>query len=62
MKYNYKGIEVFKAYDSWQADYVERETGKRFALHRCCMDTRAQAIAEAKANIDFLNLLNEGVA
>ncbi len=56
-RYMYKHIEIFEADRVWQADYV-RANGTRFALHRACCDTKAKALAEAKANVDVLNLLN----
>ena len=56
-KYYYNHIEIFEQDRVWQADYV-RANGTRFALHRACCDTKAKALAEAKANVDVLNLLN----
>ena len=49
----YKNIIVYRSYGTWQADYNDGKN--RFALHRSCCKTKAQAYEEAKANIDYLN-------
>lgn len=52
-KYLYKHIICFQYYGTWNADCVYE--GKRFALHRACCATKANAYEEAKAQIDCLN-------
>ena len=56
-RYYYNHIEVFECNGMWMANYV-RANGTRFALHRACCDTKAKALAEAKLNVDVLNMLN----
>ena len=53
-KYYYKNICVYQYYGTWNADYV-MDNGKRFALHRCCCRTKANAYEIAKQNVDYLN-------
>ena len=56
-KYLYKHIEIIEISGCYHADYV-RPNGTRFPLHRASCDTKARAMAEAKANVNVLNLLN----
>lgn len=56
-RYQYNHIEIIKINGLYHADYV-RPNGTRFILHRASCDTKAKAMAEARANIDVLNLLN----
>lgn len=53
-KYTYKNIKCYQTYGRWQADYI-REDGSRFALHRCCTRTKADAYIIAKREVDYMN-------
>lgn len=50
MKYKY--IVVYFSGHGYQADYDDGKT--RFALHRACCKTKAQAYEEAKQQVDYL--------
>ena len=53
MKYLKKYIFCFVNGGRWQADYAEN--GKRFALHRACTKTKAEAYKIASEQIDYMN-------
>lgn len=52
-RYKYKHIDLYNTYGRWHADYAAE--GKRFALHVCGCRTKADALALAKEQVDFLN-------
>ena len=54
-RYLKKNIVCYINGGKWQADYIDKTTGKRFGLHRSCCNTKDLAYRLACDSIDYLN-------